>query len=262
MVLLQETESTPFDLSWRMFGIPVRVNPWFWIMSALLGWELTQRGLLYLLLWMLAVFVSVLIHELGHVFMGRLFGSRGHIFLYSFGGLAIGSNNLRQRWQRVAVLFAGPLTELALGGLVWLGLLQVEDRLSRESLFFANVLMLVSVFWALLNLLPIWPLDGGQISREAFTWLNPREGVRLSLVVSLIVAGVLAVLKFGVLRGQPVVRTVAEQLPTLLRELWLWVCSPSYYMALYYVLFAVGSFQALQEESRRSRWGDDLPWER
>src|SRR5207302_5403914 len=65
------------------------------------------RSVSYLLIWIACTFVSILIHELGHVFMGRLFGSHGHIVLYSFGGLAIGSSALRSRWQRIAVYFAG-----------------------------------------------------------------------------------------------------------------------------------------------------------
>ena len=68
----------------------------------------------YLVLWIICVFVSILIHEMGHVLMGRLFGAEGHIVLYSFGGLAIGSKRLADRWQRIAVSFAGPLAQFIL----------------------------------------------------------------------------------------------------------------------------------------------------
>ena len=85
-----------------MFGIDVRVHPLFWVMSAVLGWGwYLERNFAYLFLWVMCVFVSVLLHELGHVVVGRLFGSQGHILLYSFGGLAIGSTDLRHRWQRL-----------------------------------------------------------------------------------------------------------------------------------------------------------------
>ena len=88
--MLFEPERTQFDLNWRMFGIPVRVHPWFWLMGVILGWSAVERGVQYLVLWIVCVFVSILVHEFGHVFMGLVFGSRGHIVLYSFGGLAVG----------------------------------------------------------------------------------------------------------------------------------------------------------------------------
>ncbi|MGE3809434.1 MAG: peptidase, partial [Gemmataceae bacterium] len=78
---------TPYDLNFRLGSIPVRVNPWFWVISAILGFSAGRElGFEFLLAWIGCVFVSILIHELGHVGMGMVFGTRGHILLYSFGG--------------------------------------------------------------------------------------------------------------------------------------------------------------------------------
>jgi len=61
-----------------MLGTNVRVHPSFWIVSALLGWSwFTDEGFPYLLLWILCVFVSLLVHEFGHILMARCFGSQG-----------------------------------------------------------------------------------------------------------------------------------------------------------------------------------------
>src|SRR5216683_2380234 len=119
--VFMEPAETSFDLRWRMFNIPVRVHPLFWIVGAALGWERSyvRFGINALLVWMFAMFVSILIHELGHVFMGRVFGTDGHIVLHGFGGLAIGSNNLYNPWKRIAVSFAGPGAQLVLLALVW-----------------------------------------------------------------------------------------------------------------------------------------------
>jgi membrane-associated protease RseP (regulator of RpoE activity) len=54
----------------------------------------------------------------------------------------------------------------------------------------------VSVFWGAINLLPIYPLDGGQIAREVIMRLNQREGLQLSLVISLVTAGTMALVAF------------------------------------------------------------------
>src|SRR6266700_986444 len=115
-------EETPLDLKWRMFGIHVRVHPLFWLVAAILSKDLLLLfGIPHFLVGIACIFFSILIHELGHVVVGRYFGSHGHIVLWGLGGLAIGSNNLHARWKRVAVLFAGPLAQFVLLGIVWLG---------------------------------------------------------------------------------------------------------------------------------------------
>src|SRR5271166_4322717 len=111
-----------------MGGIRIRVHPMFWLISAIMGWSSLDQGLEYLLLWIACVFVSILIHELGHVLMGRAFGYDGHIVLYSFGGLAVGSNAMPNRWQRIAVAFAGPLAGFLYLGLIIVGFLMINPH--------------------------------------------------------------------------------------------------------------------------------------
>ncbi len=163
-------QRTPLDLNFSIFHVAVRVHPLHWLTSAFLGWDLFRdAGLVALLIWIACVFVSVLLHELGHVFAGWYFGSKGHILLASFGGLAIGSNNQRQRWKRIAVLAAGPAIQFVFYGLLWLArpfLLTWMDDQSRYVKFTYYILMGINFWWPLFNLLPIYPLDGGQISRE------------------------------------------------------------------------------------------------
>jgi Zn-dependent protease len=61
---------------------------------------------------------------------------------------------------------------------------------------FVNLFLFISVFWAILNLLPVFPLDGGQIAREVFLQVNPRTGLRQSLTLSFLAAGLVAVFAF------------------------------------------------------------------
>lgn len=256
-----EPSETPYDLRWRMFNVPVRVHPMFWLISAALGWSATNRGMQYLLLWVVAVFVSILVHELGHVFMGRLFGSNGHIVLYSFGGLAIGSSNLRSRWQRVAVYFAGPGAGFVLAALLWFG----------RSLFTGNPLaawllvqmLYINVFWGLLNLLPIWPLDGGQVSREVCSQLFRWKGLNVSLGISIAVAGLLALVKSGFVLREGTIHQVAETLPPSVADWWYTLTYPDLFMAIFFAMLAASSFQVYQMEAQRRRWGEDeFPWAR
>lgn len=238
-MLLLEPERSPYDLAWRLFGIPVRVHPSFWIASLILGAGTWNRGPEFLVLWVLCVFVSILVHELGHVLMGQVFGTRGHILLYSFGGLAIGSNNLSKPWQRMAVSFAGPLAGFLLFGIVLLAALSTDPRtLTPLADAAIGYLTWINLVWGIVNLFPIWPLDGGQISRDFLAWLMPRQGTRVSLIISIVVAGFLAV-SWGVLA----------------RDIFL---------ALFFGMLAYSSFQAYQQlRIQRPSWDhDSTPWER
>lgn len=212
--MFQEPEQTQFDLRFSVFGIPVRVHPWFWIVTIMFGWRILEEfrggpeGFLYLGLWVACVFVSILVHELGHVGMGLAFGSTdSHIVLYSFGGLAIGSSNVSERWQRILVLLAGPGAGFLFLALVLpIGLYVDYDRVLGTLLWVFHIrhfggdpatpvwfmemmsnLIWINMFWGMMNLLPIWPLDGGQVSRELFV-KYAYDGMRKSLILSIIVS--------------------------------------------------------------------------
>jgi Zn-dependent protease len=257
-MLLIEPNQTQFDLRWRMFGTDVRVHPLFWLFSAILGWPLTQlgpNGFLLLALWVLACFVSILLHEFGHIWMGQAFGSFGHIVLYSFGGLAVGASNRLNRYQRILVSAAGPGIQLLLWAFLK-GLVGFEGSplkltsLPLNALLFLGMMLDINLYWPLLNLLPIYPLDGGQISREVSTMVAGSRGVITSLWISVFVAGFLAIhallAQSAKIQGLPI--------PYLPTGTWI---------AIMFGLLAFSSFQLLQiENTRSSFWDDDSRWTR
>ncbi len=215
-----EPAPTPFDLRWRLFGIHFRVHPSFWLVGLLFGMMSAPREntVLFILIWVLSMFVSVLWHEMGHVLMGRLFGEPGHILLYSMGGYAMGFYQNLQRWQRILVASAGPgagFLFLALIALFdnkywnyltnWYNLpwLQtpwcVMDHIvplfavdHRWYLWLMQMLIWMNLFWSLMNLLPVIPLDGGNILKEICTGISPRAGLRFALGLSFLIAGLVA----------------------------------------------------------------------
>jgi Zn-dependent protease len=256
-----------FDLNFRLIGIPVRVHPMFWLMSVLLGQGTLQLGFEYLLIWVACVFVSILVHEMGHVVAARLFGVEGEIVLYGFGGLAIPAGQMRKRWQHIVVCVAGPLAGFLMLGFVVLllptiapeELAHVKNRilhylgqrpqnldliprvtLIREIL---DDLVWINMVWGLVNLLPVWPLDGGQISRDILTLLSPRSGASIALGISLVIAGLLAVIALMAVNGR-----------FLLPE---WVPVSDWWLVIMFGYLAVVSFMALQQERSRSRWTDE-----
>jgi Zn-dependent protease len=273
LVFLTEPNRTNYDLRWQMFGVHVRVHPMFWLMSAVLGWNASESGMEYLFVWIVCVFVSILIHELGHVFMGKCFGADSHIVLYGFGGLAVGANALANPWKRIAVALAGPFAQLVYFALILLALralapfhfdyfmatmgvlfgfaydkatlLHVPTLLDETILF----LFEINLFWALLNLLPIWPLDGGQVTRDFLTWLSPPNGLRLSLGISLLVSGLLAIQAISAHFKHPLIP-------------FLWMVN-GLFMAFMFGLLAFASFEQLRQLDQRP-WKEDWPdrWRR
>jgi Zn-dependent protease len=232
-MLLSEPQETNADLRFEIAGFRVRVSAWFWLAAVLLGWNVCQaysrgdqRALVqFLVIWTGTVFISILVHELGHALAFRAFGQGAHIVIYHFGGLAIpevwGRRMSLRPIQRLVVSAAGPLAQLALAAAVvlvlrvagrevpfpiaavgrWLGLEGGRDFTSPFTFALADFLLYVNVLWPLLNLVPVPPLDGGQIVREGLLTLGVPDAYRIAGVVG-VVAGA-AVAWWGYTRGQP-----------------------------------------------------------
>ena len=172
-------------LRFQLFGIPCVVAPYFWVLSAMLGWNIAQSreyGLLLLLVWVACVFVSIMVHELGHAFAAQHYGLRPAIALAGLGGLTSFMGRGLTRTQHIAVSLAGPAAGLILYTLVLelthrlipLGLgalLQTDTALSLVLLKALNYLIFINLWWTIYNLLPVLPLDGGQVLRDL---LGPR----------------------------------------------------------------------------------------
>ncbi len=216
-MFLVEPPQSPYDLRFHVGPVPVRVHPFFWLMAVLLGISGPNPDGWQLLIWIAVVFVSILVHELGHIIAMYAYGERGHIVLYSFGGMAVSD---RMTWQsrgrtpfsQIVISAAGPLAGFILallaattfvigGGKIVFGTeLPFLDQViqprgtSTYVLDAFRMLWSVNILWGLLNLLPVYPLDGGQIARELFQLRNPHNGIIQSLWLSLITAATLAAL--------------------------------------------------------------------
>jgi Zn-dependent protease len=104
----------------KIFGIPTKVEPSFLVLSLFLA---ANRGLNLLLLleWLVIVFISVLLHELGHALVARRFGLSPQITLYSMGGLTSWSEVTEiAPPKHLAISLAGPAAGFLLGGVLFL----------------------------------------------------------------------------------------------------------------------------------------------
>ncbi len=228
-MLLSEPQRTNYDLTFSFLNFPVRVHPAFFIMPILLGHSFLRGGNVgvNLLILTSVFFISILVHELGHTLAYRYYGRPSRIVLYWMGGLAISDG---QSWnagrqvpigpdQQMVISFAGPLAGLLLGavmaGVVLLlggsleyslqmliptvipdlngSILDPHPMLFQGVSMFLHIGLFFNIFWSLVNLAPIYPLDGGQISRQLFTKYGGMDGIRMSIITSVAAGALIAV---------------------------------------------------------------------
>jgi Zn-dependent protease len=206
-MLIGEPPPTAADLHFRLFGIPVRVHPFFWLVSLLLASGGKEVDPASALVWVGAVFVSILVHELGHAFAARAHGWAPWITLYGMGGLALYRPTYHSARSSIAISAAGPAAGFLFAGVVVAAVLAAGHRVSLQwdliPIRFegfdnaglnalVSALLVINIYWGIINLFPVYPLDGGRISRELLMSVNATRGTAWSLWVSTACAAALA----------------------------------------------------------------------
>ena len=154
----------------RLFGVPIRLHFTFLLLLVFLifiGIGGQQSGLTTAV-YVLALFASVLLHEIGHALVARAYGVRTlEIVMYPIGGVSRLEGKPKPQQEPVIAL-AGPAVNLIIG----VALLATQnDFLPLEKLTVptdANLIERIGVGNVLLgvfNLLPAYPMDGGRILR-------------------------------------------------------------------------------------------------
>jgi len=226
-MLFQSPPPTRYDLRFSIFGFPVRVHPLFWLIALLLG---SSGSPTQILLWILVVFVSILIHELGHALAFRSYGQDSRIVLHMGGGLTIPesvpwgggyANVAPSPMQNIIITLAGPFAGFLLASLIIAGVIFMGGSIAIGLLLgfipipqltslpiggnlvgqFVSLMLWVNIFWGLINLLPVFPLDGGQVARNVLIQYDPLDGTRKSLWLSVITGGLMALIGLAVFRS-------------------------------------------------------------
>ena len=181
-------------MQFQLGSIPVRIQGYFFVMAAVLG--ASERDPLQLLLWVAVVLVSILVHELGHALVGRLFGLAPSIALHGMGGTTsfepLPGRPARGSFgavKSVLISIAGPFAGFAFAGAIYGaelgGVIRTDNALALRAL---SLLLAVNVGWGIFNLLPMLPLDGGNVMRSIARAISWRHGDRIAHVVSLLIA--------------------------------------------------------------------------
>jgi stage IV sporulation protein FB len=164
------------------------------LLLVMFGYRSPLQGLLSAV----CITLSLLVHEFGHALTARRLRHDPSIMLHGFGGLTARSRSGRDV-EEAAIVAMGPAAGLALGLSVFV-LWQTLARLSLISLMGSQIvytLLYYCIVWNLLNLLPMWPLDGGQLLRLGTgRWLPAQLAARITHGVSLAVIVGLGVLAY------------------------------------------------------------------
>lgn len=170
-------------------------------------------------LWLFIISFSVLFHEMGHALASKAFGYAPSIHLIGLGGLTQPNPNETIPWHREVILtLAGPFAGLSLGffaGAVAL-LLKTVHRDHGPLAYLTWSLFAANLFWALLNLIPVQPLDGGRIAIAVLMRLYGRAGFYYAQVLALCLGGLACAISLAAkqpfvvaLLGMYLFRTVA-----------------------------------------------------
>lgn len=178
-------------------NIPISIYPLFWLIAAGLGW-INTFSILGTSIWIGIVFVSVLVHEYGHALTAVFFGQKAQIDLVAMGGVTQRHGGKLKLWQDFIVVLNGPLAGLSLGILAYI---------TRRNFFapdstsmIADVLLItfyVNVFWTIINLVPVQPLDGGKLLGIILESIFGLRGVKIALFISMILSVFLGLLFFS-----------------------------------------------------------------
>jgi Zn-dependent proteases len=184
-------------IQFSLFGIPIQIQPFFWVTMALLGGATrasTSDALLQLGLFVIAGFISILVHELGHALTIKSYRLPTSITLQAFGGYASYPAGRLNRLQNFLVTAAGPALQLVLALVAHVILHRIPPN--EGMIMFFRALKWVSILWALLNLLPVLPLDGGHLVNSV---LGPRR-IKITLWITIVTAVVVGV--YGIISHQ------------------------------------------------------------
>ena len=173
----------------KIFGIPTKVEASFFVIFFFLAASRTSN-LPLLFEWLVVVFVSVLIHELGHALVARQFGVEPSIKLYSMGGLTSFKSEVNLKpLQHLLISLAGPAAGFLFGGIFYVsGPVVLGSSPSPLLAVTYSDLLWVNIGWGIFNLLPMLPLDGGNVLVTLGEWISKEKGQLIARVISLLVA--------------------------------------------------------------------------
>jgi Zn-dependent protease/CBS domain-containing protein len=195
--------------TFHLFGIPIRLHFTFLILLAFIlvvglsGDQSAAVNMVYIL----ALFISVLIHELGHVAVSRRYGIKTkEIVMYPIGGVSRMERDPKPS-EELWIALVGPVVNLAIAGMLFAYLYSSGQVVGIETLAKASDANLIerialgNLILGGFNLIPAFPMDGGRILRAFLARFRPiEEATRIAAAAGRFLA--IAMLFIGLFNGQ------------------------------------------------------------
>jgi stage IV sporulation protein FB len=175
--------------------IPIHIFPFFWLLIIMIGW-LNTGNVPSTAIWAVIILSSVLVHEFGHALTALFFGQSAEISLVGLGGVTSRRGPELSKWKDFLIVFNGPLAGFLLCMLAY-ALLNGVDTNNTTLIYALKVTVRVNLFWTILNLLPVLPMDGGHLLRIILESLFGFKGVKIALFLSMVLAALLALFFFS-----------------------------------------------------------------
>lgn len=200
----------------RVAGIDVYIHATFlliigWV--ALSHWSQGLAAMISGLLFILAIFACVVLHEFGHALTARRYGIKTRdITLYPIGGVARLERMPDQPLQELWLALAGPAVNLVIAAVLfaWLTLTAVLvpiEQLTVTTGPFLERLLVVNLFLVGFNLLPAFPMDGGRVLRALLALRL--EYTRATQIAAMIGQGMALLFGFAGIFGNPMLLFIA-----------------------------------------------------
>jgi stage IV sporulation protein FB len=172
--------------------IPITIQPLFWLIAFFIGWMWTLN-LMGALLSVLIIFGSVIFHELGHALTAMLFGQKTRIELAAFGGFTYREGRKLKLWEEFLVVVNGPLAGFILFLVAYA--IQKNFIITQPTLQLAvKFTLAANLFWTIINLVPVLPLDGGHLLSIILESIFGFKGVKMAIVAGLVIAIAITIL--------------------------------------------------------------------
>lgn len=174
--------------------VPISIHPLFWLIAFFIGWMWTYN-LSGALLCVVVILVSVIFHEFGHAITARFFGQKTRIELAAFGGFTYREGRKLKLWEEFLVVLNGPIAGFFLF-LVAYTIFRTVNIDNQTIIFILKFTFSANLFWTIINLIPVLPLDGGHLMSIILEAIFGFKGVKMAIVAGIAIAVAISVLFF------------------------------------------------------------------
>jgi stage IV sporulation protein FB len=185
----REPPRTGFELAWSLVGIRFRVMPSFFLIAAVIAFLFVGFNAIAIAIDVGCIFFAIVFTEFVQGLVYRSYGLRSTVVVQDFGGGVYPEREPATALERIVAALSSPASSFLLFAVVYFSNEKYDwENINAYSGFAFRMLRLVSLFWGIIGLLPIFPHPCGRVMMELLTLVSPRHGLATTLVISIVLA--------------------------------------------------------------------------